>query len=152
MPPLDQSTLKSIYHLRNIDAYRFKCLSGSKERLDVMLSHDWPLGIEQFGDTQSLLRKKPYFRDEVERNTLGSPPNREVLDAQLKQYFMDHNQDFCLAQQRRSPYYVRITLVELSVTAFLWVICPPYRLYLIPLKRKSKLVLVHHHIPHERHR
>ena len=80
MPPLDRSTLKSIYHMRNIDAYRFKCLSGSKDRLDVMLSHDWPLGIEQHGDTQALLRKKPFFRQEVEQNALGNPANREILD------------------------------------------------------------------------
>jgi hypothetical protein len=55
-------------------------LSEGKERLDVMVSHDWPLGIEQHGDTRALLRKKPFFREEVETNTLGNPANREILD------------------------------------------------------------------------
>ena len=60
-PPYDRSSLRSIYHVRNVDVYRLKCLSNSKDRVDIMLSHDWPLGIEQHGNTQELLRKKPYF-------------------------------------------------------------------------------------------
>jgi lariat debranching enzyme len=66
--------------VRNVDVYRLKCLSNSDSRLDIQLSHDWPLGIEQHGDTQGLLRRKPFFRAEVEQNNLGSPPLREILD------------------------------------------------------------------------
>jgi lariat debranching enzyme len=56
-----------------------------------MFSHDWPLGIEQHGNTQALLRKKPFFRAEVEQNRLGSPPNREILDTvQPKWWFSAH--------------------------------------------------------------
>jgi lariat debranching enzyme len=68
-----------------------KCLSKGEERVDLMLSHDWPLGIEQHGNTQALLRKKPYFRAEVEQNCLGSPPNREMLDTvKPKWWFSAH--------------------------------------------------------------
>ena len=79
-PPYDNSTIRSIYHVRNMDIYRMKSLSKGP---DIMMSHDWPQGIEQFGNTQELLRKKPFFRQEVERNELGSPCNRELLN-QLK--------------------------------------------------------------------
>lgn len=110
-PPYDMSSLKSVYHVRNVDIYRMKCLSPQQQTrpsmqsentttkqksavvsnssnnnhncrspLDIMISHDWPLGIEQYGDIQQLLRQKPYFRKEIEDNDLGSPPNREVLD------------------------------------------------------------------------
>lgn len=90
-PPLDKSTLRSVYHVRNVDVYRMKCLSRNRQRLDIMISHDWPLGIEQHGDTQQLLRKKPFFRAEVEQNCLGSPPNREILDTvQPKCWFSAH--------------------------------------------------------------
>lgn len=78
-PPYDRSTMRSVYHVRNAEVYRLKCLSP-ENRLDIMLSHDWPQGIEQHGDTDSLLRQKPFFREEVHRNELGSPPNRELLD------------------------------------------------------------------------
>ena len=90
-PPLDQASLRSIYHVRNIDVYRLKQLGNTKSRVDIMLSHDWPLGIEQFGDTQDLLRRKPFFREEVNQNSLGSPPNREILDAvKPKWWFSAH--------------------------------------------------------------
>lgn len=79
LPPFDRSTMRSIYHYRNIETYRLKCLS--KSRLDVMVSHDWPQGIEQHGDTEGLLRRKPFFREEVEKNALGSPPAMEILRA-----------------------------------------------------------------------
>jgi len=33
--------------------------------IDIFLSHDWPNEITKHGDTQKLLKVKPYFRDEV---------------------------------------------------------------------------------------
>ena len=92
MPPLDRSTLHTIYHVRNVDVYRLKCLSESKERLDIMLSHNWPLGIEQHGDTSALLLKKPRFLAEVEANTLGNPAHREILDTvKPRMWFSAHH-------------------------------------------------------------
>jgi lariat debranching enzyme len=89
-PPYDRSSLRSVYHVRSLDVYRLKCLSPSR-RLDVMLSHDWPQGIEQHGDTAALLRQKPFFRDEVQQNSLGSPPLHELLELmQPKWWFAAH--------------------------------------------------------------
>jgi len=45
------------------------------------VSHDWPNMIERHGDTAGLLRRKPFFRAEVEQGTLGSPPLLELLRA-----------------------------------------------------------------------
>ena len=96
MPPYDKGTLRSVYHVRNVEVYRMKCLgvrarasseetskgdNQTRRPLDIMLSHDWPRGIERHGDTASLLRKKKFFRQEVEDNTLGSPANEDVLRA-----------------------------------------------------------------------
>lgn len=90
-PPLERGALKSIYHVRNVDVYRLKCLSQSKNRLDLMMSHDWPLGIEQHGDTNGLIKRKPFFRKEIQENDLGSPPNREVMDTvKPKWWFSAH--------------------------------------------------------------
>lgn len=103
-PPYDHSSLRSIYHVRNLDVYRMLCLSSSllanksnspinhqmqhpKRRLDVMISHDWPQGIEQHGDTNNLIRRKPFFQTEIEQNCLGSPPNRKLLDALKPQWW-----------------------------------------------------------------
>lgn len=68
-----------------------KCLSKGSSCVDIIASHDWPLGIEQHGNTVDLIRKKPFFRDEIQRNELGSLPNREVLDiVQPKWWFSAH--------------------------------------------------------------
>jgi lariat debranching enzyme len=82
-PPFDRSSIRSAYHVRNIDVYRLKCFAAAAtpEPLDIMLSHDWPQGIEQHGDTAKLLRVKPHFRDEIGRNDLGSPANLQLLNS-----------------------------------------------------------------------
>eukprot|EP00536_Pseudo-nitzschia_multiseries_P016266 jgi/Psemu1/220743/e_gw1.1061.11.1 len=104
-PPYDHRAVKSVYHVRKIDVERMKLLSAictapwdrdqkektDKNTLDVFVSHDWPLGIEQHGDTRGLIRKKPFFKAEIERNDLGSPPNRELLDSlKPKHWFSAH--------------------------------------------------------------
>jgi lariat debranching enzyme len=46
----------------------------------ITLSHDWPSSIYYHGDTDRLLRMKPFFDQEIKTNTLGSPPLLEVLN------------------------------------------------------------------------
>lgn len=85
-PPFDNSALRSVYHVREVDVYRMKCYAQTAKMLrpvspvlNIMLSHDWPRGIEQHGNTEGLLKRKPFFREEVQQNCLGSPPNEELL-------------------------------------------------------------------------
>ena len=40
----------------------------------IFLSHDWPQTIQQYGDTDGLLKKSPHFWHDIQANTLGSPP------------------------------------------------------------------------------
>jgi len=48
--------------------------------VDVMLSHDWPLGVHKHGDVTNLRKDKPFFEDSIDSNSLGSPPAAELLD------------------------------------------------------------------------
>ncbi|KAF8521404.1 lariat debranching enzyme, C-terminal domain-containing protein [Hysterangium stoloniferum] len=73
--PYDNSSIRSIYHTRQYDVFKLSQLSPP----DIFLSHDWPNTIERYGDTDSLLRRKPYFRQEHLSATLGSPPMLELL-------------------------------------------------------------------------
>ena len=50
-----------------------------RKPVDIMLSHDWPRGIYEFGNASWLVRKKPFFQEEMESGTLGSPPAEELL-------------------------------------------------------------------------
>jgi lariat debranching enzyme len=75
--PFRQDNLKSIYHVRELDVRK---LLHIRSQIDIGLSHDWPQGIEWFGDHNQLFKVKPHFRQEAEDGTLGSPPAKEVLD------------------------------------------------------------------------
>lgn len=61
-PPYNESTIRSVYHVREYDVQK---LMQIEEPLDIFLSHDWPVGITDYGDSKALMQQKPYFRQEV---------------------------------------------------------------------------------------
>lgn len=69
-----------MYHVRQLEVFRLKQLSND---IDICMSHDWPRGVHKYGNEQQLLKFKPFFRDDIENNKLGSPPCNELL-MQLK--------------------------------------------------------------------
>lgn len=78
-PPYSEDTIRSAYHTRNVDIFRMKQL---KLPLDIVMSHDWPAGIHNFGDLPALLKRKPHFREQTEpgaRSVLGSPAHADLL-------------------------------------------------------------------------
>ena len=85
--PYSPDDLRSVYHTRQFDITKLGLLS----RPDIFMSHDWPNGVEQFGDTESLIRCKPFFREEIQTSTLGSPPLQALLhDLQPRYWFSAH--------------------------------------------------------------
>jgi hypothetical protein len=50
-----------------------------KQPVDIFLSHDWPRGIYNYGDTGSLIRRKRFLAEEIAAGTLGSMPTEELL-------------------------------------------------------------------------
>ncbi|WAR10808.1 DBR1-like protein, partial [Mya arenaria] len=75
-PPYTAETKRTAYHVRNLEVFRLKQISRP---LDIFLSHDWPQGIYNYGNTAKLLKRKAFLRDEVETNTLGNPAAWDVL-------------------------------------------------------------------------
>lgn len=50
--------------------------------VDVMLSHDWPAGITEFGDADWLVSRKAHFAEEIANNhQLGNPHTMKLLKA-----------------------------------------------------------------------
>lgn len=52
-----------------------------------MLSHDWPGGITNHGNVCELLSKKPFFKEDVESDNLGSKPTGELLEIMKPNYW-----------------------------------------------------------------
>lgn len=74
--PFSSNTMRSVYHIRNLDVFRLKQLS---RELDIAISHDWPRGVYHHGNMRQLLKFKPFFEEEIKNNTLGSQPTEELL-------------------------------------------------------------------------
>uniref|UniRef100_A0A146KN02 Lariat debranching enzyme A n=1 Tax=Lygus hesperus TaxID=30085 RepID=A0A146KN02_LYGHE len=74
--PFSESTKRSVYHVRNLDIYRLRQIESP---VDIVISHDWPQGVYNFGDKNSLIKMKPFFKDEIDAEKLGSPVNSELL-------------------------------------------------------------------------
>ena len=60
--PYNQNDIRSVYHTRELEVMK---LCQIKEKVDIFLSHDWPKGIETYGDTENLLRRKQHFERDV---------------------------------------------------------------------------------------
>ncbi|KAL6012757.1 hypothetical protein ACLOJK_003246 [Asimina triloba] len=75
--PYNESDIRSIYHVREYDVYK---LMQIEEPIDVFISHDWPLGITDYGNWKELVRQKPFFEEEIQKKTLGSKAAAELLD------------------------------------------------------------------------
>lgn len=71
-PPYQMDSIRSAYHIRELEVYRLRQLREGAP-LDVFLSHDWPRGIARHGDTQRLLRAKPFLRAEVRTAGRSTP-------------------------------------------------------------------------------
>ncbi|GIX63305.1 Ser/Thr phosphatase family protein [Babesia caballi] len=82
--PYDESTKRSAYHIREFDVKKLELI---EEPIDVFLSHDWPQGIERFGDVDALIRKKPHLRQDIDNRRLGNPHGWRLLTKLKPRYW-----------------------------------------------------------------
>lgn len=92
--PYNNSAMRSIYHIREYNIRRLSLVRSLLLLLpttyehtfrsqlsspSVFLSHDWPQSIEHHGDVRGLLKRKPFFKNDVNSGNLGSPPLMGLL-------------------------------------------------------------------------
>jgi lariat debranching enzyme len=75
--PYNESDLKSIYHVREIDTRK---LLQVRTQVDVGMSHDWPRGVEWKGDWKQLFARKSHFEEDARNGQLGSVAAKLVMD------------------------------------------------------------------------
>ncbi|XP_048134023.1 uncharacterized protein LOC115750992 [Rhodamnia argentea] len=76
-PPYNENTIRSVYHVREYDVHK---LMQVEERIDIFLSHDWPLGITDCGNSKKLIQQKPFFEKEIFQKTLGNKAAAQLLE------------------------------------------------------------------------
>ncbi|CRG95114.1 RNA lariat debranching enzyme, putative [Plasmodium gallinaceum] len=81
--PYNELTKVSAYHIRKYEIEKLKLI---KEKMDIVITHDWPNNIEKHGDINDLLRRKYHFQSDIYNNTLGNP-HTEILLNKLKPQF-----------------------------------------------------------------
>ncbi|KAI8269444.1 lariat debranching enzyme [Colletotrichum sp. SAR11_239] len=75
--PMGPDEIKSFYHVREVDVRKLLLV---REQVDIGVSHDWPRGIERWGDEKALWRMKPDFERESKDGTLGNVAAEYVCD------------------------------------------------------------------------
>jgi lariat debranching enzyme len=53
--PYNEDTKRSAYHIQSLEVFR---LSQISNKIDLMMSHDWPNNVCFFGDLETLLEEK----------------------------------------------------------------------------------------------
>lgn len=83
--PFDRSSLRSVYHTRFAEFLKMSLIRDKS--INCFMSHDWPEGIVHHGDTRRLLKIKPFFKTDIDKGELGSPPARELLKRLMPHYW-----------------------------------------------------------------
>ena len=105
--PYTPRSVRTIYHVRKHEVDKLKMLQS--QRVDLMLSHDWPAGIEHYGNLNGLLQKKKFFKADIERGQLGSPPAMEILrTVKPGQWFSAHLHVRFVATMKHESYERKI--------------------------------------------
>lgn len=82
--PFNQTNCRSVYHMRSLNVFKFKLITDC---VDIMLSHDWPSNIWNFGNKNALLSSKPFFEQDMISGKLGNPALKEILDDIMPDYW-----------------------------------------------------------------
>ncbi|KAF0990138.1 hypothetical protein HZS_2280 [Henneguya salminicola] len=90
-PPFNASSMRSFYHIRKIDIEKMKKM----EDIDIIISHDWPTGIWNYGNVDQLLSIKPFFKSDIKQNTLGCPALMDLINELHPPYYFCAHMHVC---------------------------------------------------------
>ena len=96
VPPYNSQSVREAYHvrqheiekLRRFGVERYAADSSLKRAVDVVMSHDWPIGVTKYGDEFRLLKQKPFLEDDLKHGVLGNPHLMPLLEQLRPKYWL----------------------------------------------------------------
>jgi hypothetical protein len=96
VPPYTSQTVREAYHVRHFEIEKLRRFSAAvyaadsslRRSVDIVMSHDWPVGVTKFGDEFRLLKLKPYFEDDLKHGALGNPHLMPLLELLRPKYWL----------------------------------------------------------------
>lgn len=85
MVPLDGRSVRSVYHTRFQEVLKMSLIRDLN--MNCFISHDWPEGIAHYGDLERLLKRKPFFKKDIEKGELGNPHYMNLLRRMTPNYW-----------------------------------------------------------------
>ena len=76
---------KTIFHLREFEIVK---MSHIKNKIDILMTHDWPTNLVSNEDRENVFKKKPHFKNDIIEGTLGSFPGEFMLKYLKPKYFV----------------------------------------------------------------
>ena len=76
---------KTIFHLREFEIAK---MSHIKNKIDILMTHDWPTNLVSDEDKDYVFKKKPHFKNDIIEGTLGSFPGEFLLKFLQPKYFI----------------------------------------------------------------
>ncbi|KAI3849251.1 hypothetical protein MKX03_001650, partial [Papaver bracteatum] len=85
LPPYKEKDIRSICHVHEYNVYKLRQV---QEPIDIFISHDWPVGVTNQGNSKQLAHFRPNFEQELyllslarmQDNTLGSKASADLLE------------------------------------------------------------------------
>jgi lariat debranching enzyme len=102
-PPYNENTKRSAYHVRRFEIEKLMQL---QQPVDIVVSHDWPTGITDFGDTEHMLRLKDktgQLRSEIGSGQLGNPHTMALLRKLKPKFWFSGHMHIKYAAQYEHP-------------------------------------------------
>lgn len=92
----------SVYHTRQETV---NLMHSIGEGLDIVVTHDWPRGIEHYGDIKVLLTQKPFLEKDIYAGKLGNPATTKLLDSLKPQWWLSaHLHVFYTAEYKNTRF------------------------------------------------
>ncbi|KAK6589375.1 Dbr1p-like RNA lariat debranching enzyme [Cryptosporidium xiaoi] len=102
--PYTEESKRSWYHIRQYEIQKILLLkenilnlinSDTDRKVNIFISHDWPRGIEKYGNVKYLFKRKPYIKKDVQSNNFGTPGFLEIINNLRPNYwFSGHHHCF----------------------------------------------------------